>query len=243
MKFAISSSLLLLFGLFACNSAKKGTKEPGQAMATDALVIQMSKGACFGTCPVYTLEVFADGQVTYRGRNFTEKMGLYRRQLPETDLQNLIRDFREANLPQYDSLYLSGATDLQMTSISFYQSDYSKSVKGDFERPAAVRELEKQLIALGESGDWVQEEAHLPPGTIPNQLIIELAEGANGERWAARQDAKYGLQLIRRIAPNLNLWLFSFDDKKMAPERMLILMRQTQGVKKAEFNKNLQQRN
>jgi hypothetical protein len=35
------------------------------SLAAAAPVITLERGACFGTCPVYKLSIFADGRVEY----------------------------------------------------------------------------------------------------------------------------------------------------------------------------------
>jgi hypothetical protein len=38
--------------------------------------VTMSRGVCFGTCPVYTVTVYGNGSVFYEGRMFVEKEGI-----------------------------------------------------------------------------------------------------------------------------------------------------------------------
>ncbi|MEL6635359.1 MAG: DUF6438 domain-containing protein [Bacteroidota bacterium] len=242
MKMTLVAGCCFALAMLACNGTKPGKNAANPATNPNALLIQMRKSACFGQCPVYTLEVFANGRVDYRGTNHTDKMGLYRRQVPTAELEQLVADFRAAQLPQYDSLYLSGLTDLQLTSLSFFQPDYSQTIKGDFERPPAVLDLEKQLVALADNGEWVQEEAVVPPSAIPNELIIDLATGENAETWARQQDSQYGLRPRKTLVPDQNIWLFECATQPIDPGRLLILIRRSSGVEAAEFNKRLQQR-
>ncbi len=264
MKIGIKLSFLLILALSvaACNGSKKTTEpqdtvvsEPEEQTSSDSdspldrkqvesgkLCIQMRKSACFGTCPVYTLKIFTNGRVEYHGDNHTEKLGVYSRVLSDEVYTNIARTFRLANLAQYDSLYRSGATDFPITSLTYHGKGFSKTIAGDFETPKAVRALENKLDTLANAGEWVQEEAQVPYGVIPNELIVELADGLSGERWVARH-TKYSMELVRRIAPNLNLWLVRFDEKLIKPGKLIVELQRQKEVNKIEFNKRLQQRN
>lgn len=236
---------------WACNGSKKAS-DPNSTDTTEApaidlknaagdLLVEMGKSACFGTCPVYTLKVFDNGRVEYHGVIHTNKMGVYSRQLTENDFYPLVRELRATKLEQYDDLYTSGATDFPMTTITHHQGDSAKTVKGDFERPEAVQNLEKTLTAIADSGEWVQEEVLVPYNAIRNELIVELQPNIDAADLETAF-ADYDLKIKKRVAPNLDLWVYQFDAEKVRPGRMLVLVRENEGVKEIEFNKHLEQR-
>jgi len=43
--------------------------------------VAIAGGACSGTCPVYELYVFDDGRIIFRGKKFTGKSGVWKKQL------------------------------------------------------------------------------------------------------------------------------------------------------------------
>lgn len=67
-------TLILIFSLFSCGSAKKQTE-----MKKETLVL-FSKGKCLGNCPVYDITIFTDGSYRYVGvdkvKSKGEKLGI-----------------------------------------------------------------------------------------------------------------------------------------------------------------------
>jgi len=242
---------VLVLGLVACKGGKKATttdKEMKEnsigmdmAAGTGEIFAEMRKSSCFGKCPVYTLKIMDNGRVEYHGVIHTEKMGIYSRMLPVDSFNQITRAIVETNLWQYEDNYNSGATDFPITTITHHRKDSSKVVKGDFERPEAVRQLEKKLIAIADSGEWRQEEMLVPYDAIPGEIIVELIPEAD-EKSLENHFADQGLKIKSKIAPNLNLWLYTFEEEKISAGRIGVLIKEYRGVKAVDFNKKLDSR-
>ena len=61
------------------------------------VVITLTRTACFGTCPVYTLEIYADGTVVYEGRDFVKQKGTARGKITKEALKALVEEFIKIN--------------------------------------------------------------------------------------------------------------------------------------------------
>lgn len=96
-KTILSICTLLLVVLCACAQQKKGTKKKKTSTTTAAktniTVIEMTRGACFGKCPEYTLRVAADGNATYTGRRNAPYQGVYTKQLDAAKVVALFNDY------------------------------------------------------------------------------------------------------------------------------------------------------
>ncbi len=57
--------------------------------AANVQKITLERGACFGSCPGYTLTLTADGTLTYRGEAHTQRRGLYRAHMGRRDFLRL----------------------------------------------------------------------------------------------------------------------------------------------------------
>jgi hypothetical protein len=77
------------------------------SLAAAAPVITLERGACFGTCPVYKLSIFADGRVEYDGKEFVKLKGKARGQITKAALQSLVREFENINYTRLDDEYVS----------------------------------------------------------------------------------------------------------------------------------------
>src|SRR6188508_3223081 len=71
---------------------------PPDALGKAAPWINLSRTECYGTCPVFTVRVFATGDVEYEGKRFVMQKGLRRRHLEPAELDRLRRAVTEANV-------------------------------------------------------------------------------------------------------------------------------------------------
>src|SRR5690606_35681542 len=72
---SVASTLAIAFTVLigACSPAQNGAVDgadvPGSVVSADARVT-MQRQPCFGTCPVYSVDIDAAGVVTFRGERF-----------------------------------------------------------------------------------------------------------------------------------------------------------------------------
>ena len=70
-------------------------------------VITLERTACFGSCPMYKLEIFADGKVVYEGKKFVKREGRVQGRIPRAAVQQLVREFNRINYMRLDDEYVS----------------------------------------------------------------------------------------------------------------------------------------
>lgn len=241
----LPGSLLLFISLpfffaMTCQSVTKNTN-------LDELnkVIEMEKGPCYGNCPVFTLTVYDNGIVSYRGERFTERRGLYRLDIGRKGAEDLKQAFAAANLWQYPDAFKAQIPDLPTITLTYYEGDRTKTIRGKDGRPESVLKLEQMLDEITARQGWKQIEAAdtgLPEGFIANELIVQLDPGIKGEIWV-RLYAKQEMKTVKQLAANGNYWLVSFNTDIIPPQEMLRWVRQDPDVLGAEFNKQLEMRN
>ena len=125
--------LLFAFGLTVPACAQKTTapkaktkKATRKAVAPPARpatgpVLTFERTPCFGTCPGYVMEVYADGRVAYEGRRAVPLMGKKELRLPAAAVADLLRQAKEARFDQFQERYSQGATDLPSTIVGVRQ--------------------------------------------------------------------------------------------------------------------------
>ena len=166
-------SLLLLsffsFSLPAC--AQKATpqqiktKKPSKKAAAAQARAKAANGAgpvltfertpCFGTCPTYSMKVFADGRVAYEGRRAVPMMGQQELKLPAATLADMLRQTQEAHFDQFQTRYSRGTTDLPSTIIGVKQANGQlKTVTVEEGAPDNVKML---VIYLGNQFDTLAQ--------------------------------------------------------------------------------------
>ncbi|WP_046245136.1 DUF6438 domain-containing protein [Hymenobacter terrenus] len=104
-------------------SPKKTATPQGDTKTEVGPVLTFERTPCFGTCPAYTMKVFADGRVAYEGRHAVPVMGQKELKLPATTVADMLRQTQEAHFDQFQDRYSHGATDLPSTVVGVRQAN------------------------------------------------------------------------------------------------------------------------
>ena len=240
--------LAILLLLAACKGPKKSTaetpvtdtKEEKIDMLTEAMDLMIKKGNCFGRCPVFEMDINADGSMEYRGKMFVERTGVWKGQLPADQLQTLQQQVAAADVFQYEEQYRSGATDFPTHVLRVTKEDQTKSVAGDFALPAPVKTIIAHMDSLGNEVEWKQYEAQVPRDAIPGEILAKLSTDSHQEIVNDLKD--YGVRMKKRIAPNLPMYVFSFSPEDVSAGRLLVLFREHPNVEMAQFNQEVAER-
>lgn len=75
------------------------------SLAAAVPVITLERTVCFGTCPAYKLEIFADGKVVYEGKEFVKRKGKAEGRITKDKLEQLVREFERINYLSLDDYY------------------------------------------------------------------------------------------------------------------------------------------
>lgn len=205
--------------------------------------IKMSKGPCFGSCPVYTLTIYEGGVVAYEGQRYTDKVGLYTKLMETNAYRELIKTFEDADMWSFQNAYKAQIPDMATVSITYYKEGESKTVKGKDGRPAKIEELQKILTQIADSGGWEQQSGGgnygMPEGVIADELLVNLSPEVDPNVWII-QFAKQDMRIIKRLSPNSTYWLFKFNADRIPPSEMMQFVRQDPYVLSAEFNKRVE---
>lgn len=77
--------------------ASGSTKGAGKDLSTPAsgetFAVRMTRAACYGTCPVYDLEIDADGSVRFQGTRYVRARGNQTASIPAADVAALVARF------------------------------------------------------------------------------------------------------------------------------------------------------
>ncbi|MEM7368728.1 MAG: hypothetical protein AAF587_08990 [Bacteroidota bacterium] len=79
------------------------------------------------------------------------------------------------------------------------------------------------------------------PGIIANQFIVKLKPGVQPETLSSTFQ-QYGLTLKKMINKSMNLWVFTYRQESLEPENMLLILKESEHVQEAEFDKRLSNR-
>jgi hypothetical protein len=125
----------------------------------NSVVITLERSICFGTCPIYTVEIHGDGAVVYRGGDCVFAKGERRSRAAAAGVAKLVWAFRAANFFSMRDHYAASITDgpAYRTSISFDHNrkaviDYFGEMVG---MPPALTKLEDEIDRVAETDQWV----------------------------------------------------------------------------------------
>ena len=104
-------------------SKKAATTPTGTKAKTAAPVLTFERTPCFGTCPAYSMSVFADGRVAYEGRRAVPLMGVKELRLPAAAVADMLRQAKEAHFEKFQDRYSQNTTDLPSTIIGVRQAN------------------------------------------------------------------------------------------------------------------------
>ena len=203
-------------------------------------VIEMSKGPCYGRCPVFTLTIYENGIASYTGERYTDRLGTYVKKLEKEEMAKILGEFQRANFWQFRDTYRGRIPDMQSVTISYHEKGKKKTVTGKEIRPNAVKWLETQLDQVSQAEGWILKEApeeKVPDFLIPDELLVELAEDTDPEEWA-KKFVQTDMTFLRPFNDS-GYWIFSYDDEIITPEQMLEQVRTDEEVISAEFNKKI----
>ncbi len=126
----------------------------------NSLIITLSRTACFGKCPDYTVEVHGDGTVIFNGRRFVVHTGEYRARISRAAVRALVAKFRTADYFALADRYTARVTDLPTYTTSIAFDGHEKSVR-DYGgqiigAPFAVNEIENAIDEACNTAQWIK---------------------------------------------------------------------------------------
>lgn len=128
-------------------------------VGADSPVLTLERQACFGTCPVYSVAVFADGSVIYLGLNHVDAVGVRTATVSAEDVDFLAMHASSIGYFEWNDEY----TDMKITDQAYVVSsvryeDQSKRItryEGDFNAPVGVVRVEEMIDDLVNVEQWV----------------------------------------------------------------------------------------
>lgn len=144
---AIFSILFICFLiLVSCKSGQKmnQTKE----VETLEHYFSMYRGACYGKCPAYKIEIQKDGSFVYFGKSYVKNIGEKNGELSKEQTENLFEALSKYDWNSYLEEYPIDNVDFPSFSIEYANGKTLKTVKGNLNAPKELQELTRIVDAL-----------------------------------------------------------------------------------------------
>jgi hypothetical protein len=125
---------VMVFLIVGCSQKGSENRQPTPSpVEFDSVVLRRT--ACFGQCPVYTVEISATGQVKYIGEEFVSVKGIRHGSIPQANVELLAAALRHVKFAQMNEKYqfetdgcINMPTDLPSLSISVTRSGKTHNV-------------------------------------------------------------------------------------------------------------------
>jgi hypothetical protein len=123
--------------------------------------VRMKRGACYGSCPVFTVEVRGDGRVIYDGELYVHAIGRREKTLPRAEVTKLFHALAARHLGdvRWDAT-CPHATDHPSVDLTLEFAGEEAHIHHDFGDSCAPNDVLRPTYALIEEaagvGDWVK---------------------------------------------------------------------------------------
>jgi hypothetical protein len=160
----LAAGLIVSAAACARNGASSSPdKKPSESVAA-APVISLERTPCFGSCPVYRVEVSASGEVRYEGKAHVRKAGVATGNVTKEQVRRLLSDLESAGYFAFPERYTAGepacgryVTDSPTVITSATVGGRTKTVTHDYGcsgAPGALTVLERRIDDVLSSGQW-----------------------------------------------------------------------------------------
>lgn len=145
-KIALSLLPVLMISLFACAQKKISS-------------VKMNRTACFGRCPVYSVEIYPTGLVRYSGALFTNHIGVYETNIGKTKAQHLMKEFSMYRVDTCKNQYENRIVDLPGIIFNIKYGKTNKRINNAHFGPMFLRTLADHVDSLSQVNDSWKKKA------------------------------------------------------------------------------------
>jgi len=145
-KITIISFILTLLTATGCSVLKNHKSKQ--------LLFEFERTACYGTCPVYEIDIYKNGRIVLEGKKHLDKIGKFEAKLRNDQLEKLINDFESASFFELENSYRSQFKDLPTKYITYHKDGKSKQVMAYDNIPKKLQILIDELDKLVNELEW-----------------------------------------------------------------------------------------
>jgi hypothetical protein len=126
-------------------------------------LIKLERTACFGGCPVYSVTIDAQGNVTYKGIRFVRVEGEQTDRIPIPTVAALLATAQRVGFFDLLDSYRAPISDLPTTYVTITANGRTKRVEDYFRAPAGLKELEREIDEAARTARWVRMDEQQAP--------------------------------------------------------------------------------
>jgi hypothetical protein len=145
---------------------------PSQTSGARVSTVRLERQACFGTCPVYVLDVDSTGHVRFEGLAHVRVLGPASAVIGREAFTDLAERIMASGFPSFQAAYVAGtsecgvyATDLPVVVLSAVLDGAPKQVVHDYGcsgAPRVLRRLHQLIDSVANTSRWLLESSPTP---------------------------------------------------------------------------------
>ena len=136
----------------------------------DLVVIELERQGCYGICPIYSLHIVGDGQVSYEGQRFVQTEGVQSTRIGPGQVQDLVNTFENIHFSALPNQLSYGIDDLEESRTCITVVNRRKCVEIRSTYPAVGL---TELAKVKELNTLIDEVTHIEQWVGTRQQIIE----------------------------------------------------------------------
>lgn len=135
---------ILILAMTACAQSKK-VKSDVSANTSDLNIkyLSMERTACFGTCPMYKIELFEDGKVIYTGQMYATPEGTYEKNIGAEKVKAILDKFENYRVDTCQNEYEMLISDLPGLIYIIKSGNKTKQINNAHFGPDFLKRLGK----------------------------------------------------------------------------------------------------
>lgn len=156
----LTAVLTITTGLHSCaetRSMKQKEKENTESFTNQeesVLFATISKGYCYGKCPVYEMKIYTDGKVVLEGKANIDYIGTWEKSITKSELEAFVTMAEKIGYMELEDRYDSSITDVPSTTTSIVINGVRKEVYRRANYPEKILQFEALFTQLLDSKDW-----------------------------------------------------------------------------------------
>ena len=151
MRITLTLAALLLFG---CQSSPEVKKDTAALQSPAGVLVRLERAACFGRCPIYLVEVRADGAMHFKGERNVKVTEPVDVKLDAAQVEKLTTRFEQSGFSGWKDFTNHQVTD-QATVVLTFKGKTVRHYLGDDQAPDALGQLEHDVDAIIGTDRWV----------------------------------------------------------------------------------------
>jgi len=142
-------SLVILLSAMVIVAFARQHKHKKKAALTNHIVsVSLRHTACYGRCPIYTLELNRNGMATYTATLFNPDTGVFTKDIGVTKAMEIINQFNNYRIDTCKDMYNSRHTDLPGTIFTIKYDTTTKTIMDASAGPPFFEQLRALMDGL-----------------------------------------------------------------------------------------------